>query len=88
MRSRLLEKSFWVTLYIAKVFSLLFHEMRYYSFVELLLYVVLCKKLVNRLKCTHCNGILLSSVNITRIWIFALAATFIKYFSSDADQRS
>ena len=31
------------------IFSLLFHEMRYYSFVKLLLHIALYKKLVNRL---------------------------------------
>ena len=43
-----------------------------------LLHVVLCKKLVNRLKCTFCSGILLSSAYNTRIWICALRATFTK----------
>jgi len=63
------------------IFSLLFHEMWYYSFVKLILmHVALCKKSVglNRLKCTYCNDILLSSAYITCIWIFALWATFIK----------
>ena len=49
------------TFELSDVFSLLFHEMCYYSFVKLQLHVVLCKKLVNRLKCTYCSGILLSS---------------------------
>jgi len=46
---------------LSDIFSLLFHEMCHYSFVKLLLHVVLCKKLVNRLKYTYCSGILLSS---------------------------
>ena len=49
----------------------------------LLLHVALCKKFVKRLKCSLCNGIFLSSACTTRIWIFALRATFIKIFYSD-----
>jgi len=49
------------------------------SFV-LLLQVMICKRLVKRLKCTLCNDVLLSSAYITRIWVFALRATFIKIF--------
>jgi len=44
------------------------------------LHVVICKKLINWLKCTYFNGILLSSAYITRIWILALRATFKKNF--------
>ena len=58
--------------YFTKCDTVLFR----YSFGKLLLHVVPCKKLVNRLKCTDCSSIL-SSAYITYNWIFALRATFI-----------
>jgi len=68
------------------IFSLLFHECDIIHSLPSIACRTL-QKVVNRLICTYSSDILLSSAYITGIWLFALRATFIKIFSSDADQR-